>query len=333
MLCVICGKAIEYIDPVTRRKKTTYDPRFLKQTPYCPEPSPCGTTWRNRQPLLFNVSPPEDLPGVKARGGSSLINALQAGMGDYLTDKDFVALTRVSKDVRGFAIPNQLKSAHRQVKHYDKQNQAGVDILADQMLEIAILAYHGALEVKSQGKPIILYRVADKTALTVEEKMQTLSGRIRVKIPTATEEKEVWPLEKTAAWIQGALRARANFLLLSDPRDNLQGGKDGHSDAVYVRELHQILSSHYMIAEAGIDDLTDQMRRKSIRAFILKPKPDMPSAPLPLIPRMSTHMSASNTWDGSVPSLTLSDPSLLVRSSLREQFVTASSRLGGLPLY
>lgn len=336
MQCVICGEAIVFQPPevtgTDRRPKIKFDPNYLNQSPYCPKPKLCGDAWRSRHPHLFKVRP-EDPASLNASSAGALTAALRSGMGGWLEDKDFAALHSVSKEVRSFSLPNQLKDARKAVKHFDKSTPDGVDVLADQMLEIALLAYQGALEVKAMGKPIILYRVADKSALSLDEKLQTLSGRIRVRIGSGSDSKEVWPLEKTAAWIQGALRAKASFLLLSDPRGDLEGGKDGHSDAVYVRELHQILGSFYLIAEASDDELTDKMRRSSTRAFILKPRQHSPSAPVPLIPKMSRQMGMSNTWDSSVSSLTLSDSPFLIRASLRGRFVDASAKLGGIPPY
>jgi hypothetical protein len=337
MHCVICGKSIVFDAPVedrsARKPRTVFDPNYLKQSPYCPTPATCGDEWRSRQPHLFKVELPSSLPSLSSPGENLLIIALRSGTGDMLEDKGFAALEGVSKNVRGSAIPTKLKDFHKQVSHFDKQTPDGVGILADQMLEIAILAYHGALAVKAQGQPIILYRVADKGALTLDEKLQTLSGRIRVKIPTGSDDKEVWPLEKTAAWIQGAIRARANFLLLSDPRGDLKGGKDGRSDAVYVRELHQILNTHYDIDKALPDELTGKMRAESKVAFILRPKAGTVSEPIPLIPKMSKQMSATGAWDGSKSSLTLSDAPGLIRDSLRQRFQVASIDLGGIPLY
>ena len=342
MQCVVCAKPIEFSEPTVDKIKepgkrakhvTRFDPHFLQQHPYCPPPATCGDTWRNRMPHLFKVTLPDTLPSAEGLGETLLKVALQSGMGSMLDDKDFAALQSVSKQTRSFAIGSQHKDAHKPATHYDKQTTAGVAIVADEMLDIAILAYHGALEVKAAGKPIILYRIADKGALTPAEKLQTLSGRIRVKISTGSEDKEVWPLEKTAAWIQGAMRARVSFLLLSDPRGNLKGGKDGSGDAVYVRELHQILCSHYEIAKAATTDLTEKMRSGGTQAFILKPKSGTESAPIPLIPKMSRHMAASNTWDGSVSSLSLSDAPTLIRDSLKTRFEKASSALGGIPEY
>lgn len=330
MHCIICSKKIVFsANVVTRRGKrarTVFDQAFLNQSPYCPDSPACKAAWRARQSHLFSV---EKSDWQSASAPARTLNAaLNSGMGKLLDDRDFTALKSVSKEFRSYAIPHQLSDSHRDTKHFDKKLPHGLDINADQMLDIAILAYHGALQVKSLDKPVILYRVNDKDALTAEEKLQTLSGRIRVRIPTGSADKEVWPLEKTVAWIQGALRAKASFLLLSDPRGNLLGGKDGRSDAVYVRELHQILGSHYMIEAASATELTNKMKAENIQPFILKPMPGTASTPMVPIPRMARHMRLTNTWDASVSSLTVSDPPNLLRDSLKQRFDARGTELG-----
>ena len=49
-------------------------------------------------------------------------------------------------------------------------NIVKVNITADQMLEIALMAYNTAIELKSKGLPVILYRVDSKGSLTGKEK-------------------------------------------------------------------------------------------------------------------------------------------------------------------
>lgn len=306
------------------------NPRGTAQHSYCVA---CLSAGRDNLKRFGSHGKDASVATARIHGVNPLLAALQTGALNMLNDKEFVTLQQVSKSVREAGIMQLLAHASKSVKHFDKKTPSGVDVTADEMLEIAILAYHGALEVTQNNKPIILYRVTDKGALTEVEKQQTLSGRIRVKTNYLGREKEVWPLEKTAAWIQGAMRAKARFLLLSDPREGLLGGRDGTGDAVYVRELHQILSSNYIIAEASDDDLTDRMRRASTRAFILKPRIGTLNFPVPIIPKMSGIMQGGDTWDGSVSTLRESDPNLLVRNTVRASFVSASSKLGGVPKY
>lgn len=337
MQCLVCGKAIQFTNQIVKKsggkKIAKPDPNFLAQTPYCPDSLDCRQKWLNRRSDLFTVDP-KSVSSLNIVGSGAITTALRLGAGNWLDDKDFAALSLVSKDVRSHALPHQLQHANQATKHFDKQNPAGVDILAEQMLEIAMLAYQGALEVKAQGKPIILYRVTDKGALNPEEKSRTLSGRIRVKIRDGGgQDKEVWPLEKTAAWIQGALRAKASFLLLSDPRGDLLGGTDRRSDAVYVRELHQILSSFYVIDEATSSEITARMKTDTKRAFILRPKQGTATEPIPLIPRMWRHMALTKAWDGSISSLTIGDSAGLIRDHLQERFNEAARKLNDLPLY
>lgn len=336
MYCIICNNEIVFAEPTVRgsgrRARTVFDPQFLKQSPVCHNSPACMNAWLGRHPHLFTVDG-KDWTAASGPGARVMNAALILGMDDLLDDSDLATLKLVSKEIRSHAIPHQLRDTHQTATHFDKNKPIGQVINADQMLDIAILAYHGALHVKASGKPVILYRVDDKDALTTEEKMQTLSGRIRVRIPTGTDSKEVWPIEKTAAWIQGALRAKASFLLLSDPRVNLVGGKDGRSDSVFVRELHQILNSYYQIEEGSGVELTTKMRNDSIRPFILKPIPGTAAAPVPLIPKMSRHMKMTNAWNASVSSLTLGDSPALIRDSLVSRFTAAGKTLGDVPPY
>lgn len=341
MLCVICAKPIGYTAPTTAivgtgkraREQVTYDPAFLAQTPYCPLPKDCGLKWRTRQPFLFKVEPGQPPPLDEDSRGLAV---LQLVMRHGADDQALAKLRSASKPVRTQAIYEQAKTAHKPATHFDKTNPGGVPISADEMMEIAILAYHGAIELmakdKTKEKPVILYRIAGKKALSTEEKMQTLSGRIRVKIGSGSDAKEVWPLEKTSAWIQGALRARVSFLLLNDPRGDLLGGKDGTGDAVYVREIFQILSTGYEIAKAADKLRPAKMASDRVTPFILQPKKGTTGVPLPLIPKMAGQMQQTGAWNGAEPSLKLGSSPTLIRDELQRQFRDAGVSLG-VPVY
>jgi hypothetical protein len=202
-------------------------------------------------------------------------------------------------------------------------NIVKVDITADQMLEIALMAYNTAIELKSKGLPVILYRVDSKGSLTGKEKNeQTLSSSVHASVGST----EVWPLEKTAAWIQGAMRARVSFVLLNDPRgaDILIGGVNKRSDAVYVRELHQITSMKYQIKVAP-DTLTPTGMRGKKKLFILIP-PEKTLGVMPLVPRITADIW-SHTWDSSKSNLTLADSEVLIRDHLRKLFTDAGKSL------
>ncbi|KPF45398.1 hypothetical protein IP87_04720 [beta proteobacterium AAP121] len=195
-------------------------------------------------------------------------------------------------------------------------------ITPDQMFEIALMAYNTAVELRSLALPVILYRVDTKGTLTSEEKKkQTLSSSVHASVGRT----EVWPLEKTAAWIQGAMRARVSFVLLNDPRgkDALVGGVDKRSDAVFVRELHQITSMRYEIKKCPVELRPKNM--KSTEIFILEP-PAQDLGVLPLVPRISPDIW-SHTWDSSQSNLTLGDPAALIRNHLRKLFDVAGQRL------
>lgn len=208
-------------------------------------------------------------------------------------------------------------------------NIVKVTIAPDRMLEIALMAYNTAVELKRKQLPVILYRVDSKSLLTSQEKKaQTLSSSVHAAVGGT----EVWPLEKTAAWIQGAIRARVAFVLLNDPRgdDILIGGLNKNSDAVYVRELHQITSTRYQIDVASSDERPSGMKGKKI--FILRP-PEKELGVLPLVPRITSEIW-SHTWDSSKSNLTLSDSPGLIRDHLRKLFTEAgdTSKLD-VPLY
>ncbi|MBW0001761.1 MAG: hypothetical protein JO015_21905 [Verrucomicrobia bacterium] len=204
-----------------------------------------------------------------------------------------------------------------------------VDITADQMLEIALMAYNTAIELKEKNLPVILYRVSSKGTLTSEEKKkQTLSSSVHASVGGT----EVWPLQKTAAWIQGAMRARVSFVLLNDPRgdDILIGGINKASDAVYVRELHQITCMKYQIKQATAAQTPKNLRGKT-KLFCLEP-PEESLGPLPLVPRVNASVDWSHTWDSSKSNLTLGAEPTLIRDHLRQMFVDAGKNLS-LPLY
>lgn len=204
-----------------------------------------------------------------------------------------------------------------------------IDITPDKMLQIALMAYNAALHLASSQLPVILYRVTDKANLTKAEKQQTLSASVHATVGNA----EVWPLQKTAAWIQGALRARATFVLLSDPREPgiLVGGIDRASDAVYVRELHQITSMRYTIEKGAGKQVPACLGKKRLVPFILVP-PSRELGVLPLLPKMSAQMDWSHTWNGEETSLALDDDAGLIRNHLVKLFTERGKEID-LPLY
>lgn len=322
MLCVVCAKAV----PVSK-----------DQNPWCSVE--CREKWQRRQPFLFSDLKPRNrdlrlekpIPQPVFSGENLLAAVLQH---NALDDTDLAALRRVSSRTRPLAIEKEVGPGfHKKATHY--QQRKGVveatPIDADRMLEIAIMAYNTAILLHKKKKPVILYRVAGKRTLSDEEQQQTLSSSVRAKVDTgATERKEVWPIEKTAAWIQGAMRARVSFVLLNDPREDLVGGIDKKSDAIYVREIFQIVSTHYVIGKAS-DEITPKAlltcAKGKILPFVLNP-PATSLGPLPLIPRMNQMIDWSHTWDGSKSSLTLGDSPTLIRDQLTEQFKEAGTRLG-----
>jgi hypothetical protein len=202
-------------------------------------------------------------------------------------------------------------------------NIVQVEITPDQMLEIALMAYNTAIELRGKNLPVILYRVASKGVLKSDEKKaQTLSSSVHASVGGT----EVWPLQKTAAWIQGAMRARVSFVLLNDPRadDILIGGINKNSDAVYVRELHQITCMKYNIAIAS--EAQTPSGKKGKQVFILEP-PEKALGPLPLVPRINANVDWTHTWNSSESNLTLGDSPTLIRDHLRKLFVKAGDEL------
>jgi hypothetical protein len=198
-----------------------------------------------------------------------------------------------------------------------------VGITPDQMLEIALMAYNTAVELRGKNLPVILYRVTSKGTLQSDEKKkQTLSSSVHASVGGT----EVWPLQKTAAWIQGAMRARVSFVLLNDPRANdmLIGGINKASDAVYVRELHQITCTKYNIAVASEAQTPSGLKGKKV--FVLEP-PEKALGPLPLVPRINANVDWNHTWNSSESNLTLQDSPGLIRDHLRQKFIKAGEEL------
>lgn len=326
MLCVVCAKEV----PVSK-----------DQNPWCSEP--CREKWQRRQPFLFTDMKPKnrDLRKETAipQPANTGENLLAAVMQNNTFDDDTLARLRgVTTRTRPLAIEKEVGSGfHKPATHYQQRNSVveTTAISADRMLEIAIMAYNTAILLRQANKPVILYRIAGKRTLSEQEQKQTLSSSVRAKVDVAgPERKEVWPIEKTAAWIQGAMRARVSFVLLNDPRENLVGGVDKKSDAIYVREIFQILSTHYVIAKAT-DDITPNAqltcKKGKVLPFVLNP-PAKTIGPLPLIPRMNQMIDWSHTWDGSKSSLTIGDSADLIRDQLTERFNAAGISLG-IPAY
>lgn len=246
-----------------------------------------------------------------------------------------VATTKTLKN--GKVIPwsrtENIYEEKKRTVYKDKFVIPKVPISADKMFEIALMAYNTAIELKTKGLSVILYRVADKGTLTKEEKKQTLSSAVHAVVPVKGTNMEVWPLQKTAAWIQGAMRARVPFILLNDPRgkDILVGGVDKASDAVFVRELHQITSMHYTIEKASEEQTPAAMKKKKVTPFVLSP-PAKEIGPLPLIPRLTSELDWDHTWNGKKSNLTIGDTPELIRVHLAKMFTEAGDKLS-LPEY
>lgn len=240
-----------------------------------------------------------------------------------LSDKELARLKPLSKTIDTLATRQQMgNSFHKVAKHYDAR-RGEVVITADDMLEIALNAFRTVIRLKGTKKPVILYRVFDRKRLTKgEEEAQTVAGAARI-----TGKENLWPIERTAAWIQGALRARSTFLLLSDPRDDnvLVGGKDKNSDAVYVREIYQILMTKWEIALAPESSLPSKTKG-TFKGFMLQP-PASEIGPMPLTPRMSEKMDYNHTWDGSKSTLSVNGDAMRIRDVLIREFTTAGTRL------
>lgn len=326
MLCVVCAKEVAV---------------SVDQNPWCSEE--CRIRWQRRQPFLFSDLKPKGrdlrlekpIPQPAFSGQNLLAAVLQHAAPE---DASLAALRGVSSFTRPLAIEQEVGSGFRKTATHYQQKSGIVEttpISADRMLEIAIMAYNTAILLHQAKKPVILYRVAGKRTLSADEQKQTLSSSVRAKVDTVDKgRKEVWPIEKTAAWIQGAMRARVSFVLLNDPREDLVGGIDKSSDAIYVREIFQILSTQYVIAKAT-DDITPEAlltcAKGKILPFVLKP-PEKPIGTLPLIPRMNQNIDWNHTWNGSKSSLTLADSPTLIRDDLTRRFNEAGTSLG-IPEY
>lgn len=222
---------------------------------------------------------------------------------EFLTDQDLARVSSTSKALHKPAQVAQLGPwyGNHAAKHYDAQ-RGEVIIPADKMLDIGLQSYTTATKLNMAGKAVILYRVSDRGGLTKgEEQSQTVAGAVKT-------EENLWPVERTAAWIQGAMRARVPFVLLTDPRGKnaLVGGKDKHSDAVYVRELYQVINTHYTVGTTKEGDLPQRLKGKSKTFFKMMP-PEKSTGPMPLVPRMSKAMDYDHTWDSSKSSLGLKD--------------------------
>lgn len=240
----------------------------------------------------------------------------------FLDDKDLARVAQVDTTLNREAMLTQLGPQYnKNAKHYDG-GRGEINIPKDEMIEIALGAYRAALKLKGKNVPVVLYRVSDKDKLThAEERTQTVSG-------AAKTADALWPVERTAAWIQGAMRARIPFLLLTDPRgvDSLVGGRDKNSDAVYVRELFQITQTRYTIGKSVEGDLPIALKGKSRSVFKLIP-PAKDLGPLPIIPRMSAKMDFHHTWDASQSSLTLADDAGQMSDYLTDIFTEAGKTL------
>jgi hypothetical protein len=216
-----------------------------------------------------------------------------------LSDQDLSQVAQTSKKLTVGAYQGQLGPWYdHDAVHYDSR-RGDVIVGKDKMIEIAVQSYRTALKLKSDGLPVILYRVSDRRHLTQdEENNQTVAGAVR-------NAQNVWPVERTAAWIQGAMRGGVTFIAVTDPRGegNLLGGKDKNSDAVYVRELYQINQSGYSIEVAGDGELPVGLQGKRIFKLVAPER----RGPMPILPKMSGKMDFNHTWDSSKSSLTVDD--------------------------
>jgi hypothetical protein len=266
-------------------------------------------------------------------------------------DRTLWAMRSTSRALRPLAIEQEVGSAFfrdaihaqpRRVREMGAAAAPGAEVVrwvpeettvpAARMLEIAVMAYNTAVQLKRRGEPVILYRVAGKRTLSDTEQLQTLSSSVKARLALpGGGSMEVWPILKTAAWIQGAMRARVPFILLNDPREDLVGGPDKASDAVYVRELHQILSMRYTIGMAPPGSTPTAQRAKGIAPFILEP-PKGDLGPIPVVPRISQVIDWNSTWDSRKTSLTIGSPPGLLRDYLTRVFTEAGTHLK-IPAY
>lgn len=240
----------------------------------------------------------------------------------YLSDLDLSQVAQTSKKLTVGAIRGQLGPWYEHdAIHYDSR-RGKVIVDKDRMIELAVQSYRTATKLKSDGLPVILYRVYDRQHLTQdEENTQTVAGAVR-------NDQNVWPVERTAAWIQGAMRGGVTFIAVTDPRGdrNLLGGKDKNSDAVYVRELYQINQTGYNIDVAEDSELPTQLRGRSQTIFKLV-APER-SGPMPILPKMSSKMDFNHTWDSSKSSLTVDDQDVdTMAKYVASIFKTAGDRL------
>lgn len=267
----------------------------------------------------------------RSSAGEAMVNflfkTLPHHMGELLPDSDLAAIGQTSKTLVKPAAVAQLGPWYgdHTAKHYDTR-RGEVDIAPDKMVEIAVQSYRTATALAKDGLPVVLYRVTDKNKLTRdEEQRQTVAGAVKT-------DENLWPVERTAAWIQGAMRASVPFVLLTDPRaeGSLVGGKDKSSDAVYVRELFQISQSGYEVARTTEDDLPERMKDKG-RVLFKMIKSGGPRGPMPLIPNMSAKMAFDNTWDSSKSSLSLKDDDTTSMASVvKAVFDGAGGNLGDI---
>jgi hypothetical protein len=305
--------------------------------PWCSET--CSEKWSKRNEFLFDLKTATSLRGQQALG---LVIYNETFDDDPST---LVRLSQVSKTLRPLAMEHEVgKAFHKPGVHYKSSpksapvrnssdgsrpgkrralaDNAEVSVTADQMLDIALMAYNTAIELRGKNLPVILYRHDSKSKLKSEEKKQTVSSSVHAFVGNT----EVWPLQKTAAWIQGAMRACVSFVLLDDPRKPgiLIGGIDKASDAVYVRELYQIIQTKYTIGIAGEQQTPERLRQKKL--FILQP-PKNPLGRLPLVPRINANLDWSHTWDSSKSSLALNDSPMLIRNHLVQVFEEEGKKL------
>lgn len=241
-------------------------------------------------------------PGLQAM--DLLFSKMTHEVAAPLTDKDLGAVARTHPMLTKNAMRGQLGPWYEDHTAVFYKGGKAETVGKDRMIEIAIASYRTACKLASKGLPVVLYRVKDKRGRLTEHETRTQA--VCGAVPDATD---VWPLERTAAWLQGAMRARVPFLMITDPRgeDNLIGGHDKSSDAIYVRELFQISQTKYTIAKATGTEIPAGWTTDRPTAIFKMVPPANDSGPLPIVPKLRDHMDYSHTWDSKKSSLTVDD--------------------------
>jgi len=100
----------------------------------------------------------------------------------FLSDRDLSRVAKTSKELTVGAIQGQLGPWYdHDAIHYDLK-KGEVIVKKDRIIEIAVQSYRTATKLKSEGKPVILYRVSDRKYLNESEKnTQTVAGAVHNK--------------------------------------------------------------------------------------------------------------------------------------------------------